>query len=90
MIVTSLENDSPTGAIIYAIESSKTQYLNYVLINKNSAAERYATIYLADSEFSGCDSDDSLIISSNLGLLVAFNSPITFTGYAIFENNQPS
>ena len=43
-------------------------------------------IYLSDSEFIGND----LVFSSNVGSLVAFNSNITFTGYATFVNNTPS
>ena len=78
-------NVSPIGAVIYSSGDSKIQYNNYLLIDNNSA-DRYAVIYLSDSEFIG---HDSLTFSNNLGSLVAFNSNITFMGYARFVNNQP-
>ena len=57
----------------------------------NNIADRYAVIYLSDSEFIGDDSGNvTVIFSNNLGSLVAFNSNITFNGNAIFVNNQPS
>ena len=76
-------NVSPIGAIIYA--ASRPIIYSFLLIDNNKA-DRYAVIYLSDSEFIGND----LFFSSNVGSLVAFNSNITFTGYATFVNNTPS
>ena len=81
------KNDSPLGAVIHAADSSKILYHNFLLIDNNSV-DSYAVIYLSDSEFSGHESNN-VTFSSNLGSLVAFNSNITFSGRAIFVNNQP-
>ena len=80
------KNHSPIGAVIFALDSS-IQHHNYLVIANNSADD-YAVIYLADSEFGGRGSE-SITFLSNLGSLVAFNSNITFIGYAIFMNNGP-
>ena len=50
-------------------------------------ADRYAVIYIFDSELRGCD-PGNVTFSSNLGSLVAFNSNITFIGYVELVNNQ--
>ena len=81
------KNASPTGAVIYSLGGSKIQHHNYLLID-NNWADRYAVIYLSDSDFIGHVSEN-VKFSNNLGSLVAFNSNITFMGYARFENNQP-
>ena len=81
------ENSSPIGAVIYAIESSIIEYRNNLLV-ENNTADSYAVIYLSDSEFRGHDSGN-FTFSNNLGSLVAFNSKVTFGGYATFVNNQP-
>ena len=80
-------NISPIGAIIYAEFRSMIQH-SFFLVNNNKA-DRYAVIYLLDSEFLGDDSGN-VTFSNNLGSLMAFNSNITFTGYATFVNNTPS
>ena len=83
-------NVSPIGAIIYATFRSTIQYNSSLFIHSNKA-HRYAVIYLSDSKFIGNYSlYDSIWYTSNLGSLVAFNSNITFTGFTIFVNNQPS
>ena len=82
------KNSSPMGAVVFAAESTKIQYYRYLLLDNNSA-DRNAVIYLSDSEFRGHDSGN-VTFSSNLGSLVAFISNITFSGYAIFVNNQPT
>ena len=82
------KNASPIGAVIYSSDDSKIQHHNYLLID-NNWADRYAVIYLSDSDFIGHGSEN-VKFSNNLGSLVAFNSNITFMGYARFENNQPS
>ena len=81
------KNVSPIGAVIYSSDDSKIQHHNYLLID-NNWADRYAVIYLSDSDFIGHGSEN-VTFSNNLGSLVAFNSNITFMGYARFENNQP-
>ena len=81
------KNVSPIGAVIYSLGGSKIQHHNYLLID-NNWANRYAVICLSDSDFIGHVSDN-VTFSNNLGSLVAFNSNITFMGYARFENNQP-
>ena len=81
------KNASPIGAVIYSSGGSKIQHHNYLLID-NNWANRYAVIYLSDSDFIGHVSEN-VTFSNNLGSLVAFNSNITFMGYARFENNQP-
>ena len=81
-------NISPIGAIIYAAPRSTIQYNSFLLIDSNKA-HRYAVIYLSDSELMGNYSGKATF-SNNLGSLVAFNSNITFTGYATFVNNTPS
>ena len=82
-------NISPIGAIIYAISRSMIQHIHSFLLVNNNKADRYAVVYLSDSEFIGDDSGNATF-SSNLGSLVAFNSNITFTGYVTFVNNTPS
>ena len=82
-------NVSPIGAIIYAVFRSMIQHIHSFLLVDNNKADRYAVIYLSDSEFFGDDSGN-VTFSNNLGSLVAFNSNITFTGYATFVNNTPS
>ena len=59
----------------------------YLLV-ENNTADSYGVIYLSDSEFQGNDSGN-FTFSNNLGSLVAFNSNVTFSGYATFVNNQP-
>ena len=78
-------NASPTGAVISSFSSEI--HHNYLLI-ENNWANKYAMIYLSNSEFIGYGSEN-VIASSNLGSLMAFNSNITFLGYARFVNNQP-
>ena len=75
--------------IIYATSRSMIQHIHSFLLVDNNKADRYAVIYLSDSEFIGNDSG-SATFSYNLGSLVAFNSNITFNGYATFMNNTPS
>ena len=82
-------NVSPIGAIIFATSRSIIQPIHSFLLIDNNMADRYAVIYLSDSEFIGNDSGNATF-SNNLGSLVAFNSNITFTGYATFVNNTPS
>ena len=82
-------NVSPIGAIIYAESRSMIQHIHSFLLVDNNKADRYAVIYLLDSEFIGNDSGNATF-SNNLGSLMAFNSNITFTGYATFVNNTPS
>ena len=84
-------NVSPIGAIIYSLRSviQHDNIIHSFLLVDNNKADRYAVIYLSDSEFIGNDSENP-IFSNNLGSLVAFNSNITFTGYATFVNNTPS
>ena len=82
-------NVSPIGAIIYAESRSVIQHIHSLILVDNNKADRYAVIYLSDSEFFGNDSGNATL-SNNLGSLVAFNSNITFTGYATFVNNTPS
>ena len=82
-------NVSPIGAIIYATSRSMIQHIHSFLLVDNNKADRYAVIYLSDSEFIGTDSGN-VTFSNNLGSLVAFNSNINFTGYATFVNNTPS
>ena len=81
------KNCSPIGAVIFAIDGSKIQHHNSLVIANNSA-DRYAIIYLSDSEFSGHGSEKASF-SSNCGSLEAFNSNVTFTSYAMFLNNKP-
>ena len=83
------KNASPIGAIIYATSGNIIQHICSFLLIDSNMADRYAVIYLSDSEFIGDDSGNATF-SSNLGSLVAFNSNITFTGYATFVNNTPS
>ena len=81
-------NVSPIGAIIYATSRSMIQHNSFLLIDSNMA-HTYGMIYLSDSEFIGNNSGNATF-SNNLGSLMAFNSNITFTGYATFVNNTPS
>ena len=84
-------NVSPIGAIIHAVSRSVIQHTHSYFLIDNNIADGYAVIYLSDSEFIGDDSGNATVtFSSNLGSLVAFNSNITFNGYATFVNNQPS
>ena len=81
------ENISPNGAVIYATYGSKIQYHNCLVIDNNSAVS-HAVIYLFDSEFRGFNSGN-ITFSNNIGSLMALNSSITFSGYAMFMNNKP-
>ena len=81
-------NVSPIGAVIYAISRSMIRHIHSFLLVDNNMADRYAVIFISDSEFIGHAGNATF--SSNLGSLVAFNSNITFTGYATFVNNTPS
>ena len=84
-------NVSPIGSIIHAISRSVIQHTYSYFLIDNNIADRYAVIYLSDSEFIGDDSGNATVtFSNNLGSLLAFNSNITFNGYATFVNNQPS
>ena len=83
------KNVSPIGAVIYATGNSKIQHNHKHLLIENNMADRYAVIYLFDSEFIGHDSENVITFSNNLGSLVAFNSNITLNGHALFVNNQP-
>ena len=83
-------NHSPTGAVIYGIDSSKIQFYNS-LVFRNNWANGYAVIYLSDLDFTGDDSGNATFFwTNNLGSLMAFNCNITFTGHASFVDNQPS
>ena len=81
------KNCSPRGAVIYASDESTIQFHNHLLIDDNWV-DRYAVIYLSDSEFIG-NLSENITFSNNLGSLVAVNSNITFMGYARFVTNQP-
>jgi predicted outer membrane repeat protein len=84
-------NVSPIGAFIFATFRSMIQHIHSFLLVSNNMADRYAVIYLSDSEFIQFGGDSvNATFSNNLGSLVAFNSNITFTGYATFVNNTPS
>ena len=83
------KNVSPIGAVIYATDRSKIQHNHKHLLIDNNMADRYAVIYLSDSEFIGHDSENVITFSNNLGSLVAFNSNITLNGHDLFVNNQP-
>ena len=77
-------NVSPIGAI-YATSRSMIQHIHSFLLIDSNMADRYAVIYLSDSEFIGHAGNATF--SSNSGSLVASNSNITFTGYATFVNS---
>ena len=81
-------NSSPIGAVIYP-RSTKIYYHHYFLID-NNLADDYAVIYLGGSEFRGYNSGNFSFLKNFGSLLVAFNSNMSFSGYAEFENNQPS
>ena len=78
--------------VIIVTTRSKIQHEHtYLLIDDNMASDRdYGAMFLSDSEFVGCDSENDFIFLNNLGPLGAFNSNITFTGYATFVNNYNS
>ena len=82
-------NVSPIRAVIYAVDGSKIQHDHKHLLIDSNLANRYAVIYLSDSEFIGHDLESVITFSNNVGTLVAFNSNITFIGNAKFLNNQP-
>ena len=94
---------SQNSTITIEAESTATRYngntsINYVgaamimhmsdcLQIVNNIAE-YAVIYLSDSELDVKHSGN-LLLSNNMGSLLAFNSNITFMGYIVFVNNHP-
>ena len=82
-------NISPVGAVVFAIQDTKIQYRNYLLINNNSAY-CYAVIYLSGSEFRGHISGNFSFLNNFGSLLAAADSNMSFSGYAEFVNNQPS
>ena len=59
------DNVSLIGAIIYATSRSVIQHIHSLLLINNNIADRYAVIYLSDSEFIGSDSGN-VTFSSNL------------------------
>ena len=61
------ENISPTGAVIFAEESS-IQCHNYLLL-RNNTATTIGVIYLHSSEFRVLDSDN-VTFSNNLGYII--------------------
>jgi hypothetical protein len=73
------------GIVIFALDGSKIQYHNHLLIDKNSAVN---AIVLYDSEFIGYHSGN-FTFSNTFGSLLAVNSNITFSGNTKFVNNQP-
>ena len=74
-------NHAKRGAAIYVLNSTLTIY-GLVTITQNTATE-YSTVYVTESigHFTG-----TLVISNNLGSLLAYNSNITFTGKMLFQN----
>ena len=70
----------PQGAVIRAVDDTKIQYHNYLLIDNNSA-DSNAVIYLDSSEFRGHYSGNATF-SNNLGSLMSFNNNISFSGNA--------
>ena len=78
-------NRARIGAVINACSNSGVQCQNRVIIDSN-AAEEYGVIYLRDSPLNA-DNSSSIIVSNNVGSLVAIRSDITFNGCARFENN---
>ena len=82
-------NVSPIGAVIYATSRSTIQHEHNSLLIDSNLADRYAVVYLSDSEFVEYDTENVIMFSNNLGSLVAFNSNITLNGYATFVNNRP-
>ena len=84
------KNRSPIGAVINTLRSKITCH-GYLLIDNNSV-DSFAVIILFDSQFRVDDHDSlaTFTFSNNLGSFMAFNSSITFSGYAIFMNNKPA
>jgi predicted outer membrane repeat protein len=82
-------NTSLGGTVIYAVQESRIQCHGCLLIDNNSADD-YAVIYLTGSEFRVGNSSGKFTFSNNFGSILAFNSNMTFSGYAEFVNNQPS
>ena len=80
------KNRSKTGTVIVG---SKITCHGYLLFDNNSV-DSYAVIYLIDSQFRVNDSMETFTFSNNLGSFMAFNSNITFSGYALFMKNQPA
>ena len=58
-------NNSSIGAVIYAKEGSKLEYVNTIIVSNNSA-ERYALIYSFDSEIK-VHRSGIVNLSNNLG-----------------------
>ena len=77
-------NKARRGAALYALNSTLT-ILGLVTIKENSATE-HSVVYVTESigHFMGM-----LVISNNTGSLLAYNSNITFTGKAVFQNGSP-
>ena len=82
------KNRSPVGAVIRALRSKITCH-SHLLIDNNSV-DSFAVIYLFDSQFRVNDSMTNFTFSNNLGSFMAFNSNITFSGFALFVNNKPA
>ena len=82
------KNRSPIGAVINA-EISKITSHGHLLIDNNSV-DNFAVIYLSGSLFRVNDSLATFTFSNNSGSFMAFNSNVTFSGYAVFVNNQPA
>ena len=78
-------NNSSMGAILYARRSKITQ-LRSLLVAHN-LAEKYAVIFLADSDFTDNPFSNSTF-SNNLGSIMAFNSSIHLLGQVRLMNNR--
>ena len=76
-------NSAIAGTVVCTEDINVNNYLQ-VMNNRG----RYSVIYLINSELNVKNSGN-LIISYNVGSLVAFNSNITFMGCVEFVNNHP-
>ena len=72
-----------TVAMVYT--KDKTLKGSFNIVNN---VGRYAIIYLSDFELE-VKSSGNVILSNNVGSLVAFNSNVTFIGCVEFVNNHP-
>ena len=79
-------NYSPVGAVIYAVDYSIINLYGSAQITNNTV-QRYAVMYLGDSNLTLHDSGN-VKFTNNVGSLMGLNSIISFIGSVVFENNK--
>ena len=93
-ITVTIETESTAARYVYSNLGVVVCTKDTCIINPSGSLQilnntaTYAVIYLSDSELN-VKCSGSLLVSNNVGSLVAFNSNITFMGHVEFVSNHP-